>query len=198
VGGNPTQPEEVNLGQPRMIGGPVRVRAPKKAENGGKGKPAPRWCPSGITKTQRHRLQKMRQWEIVEKWMEEQWDAWFAQALPIAKPKKTWKEKCLAQEKNGTDSSLGQGEFEIGESSGTTKEDEAMVQPRLDVNMVFVVLEEFHVLETKVAELCTGVERAVFKKPPKLGENMKPLYIRGHLDGVPVGRMMVDGVRALT
>jgi hypothetical protein len=22
---------------------------------------------------------------------------------------------------------------------------------------------------------------------------MKPLYIKGHLDGVPVGRMMVDG-----
>jgi hypothetical protein len=30
-------------------------------------KPAPRWCPSGISKTQRHRLQKMWQREIAEK-----------------------------------------------------------------------------------------------------------------------------------
>jgi hypothetical protein len=30
-------------------------------------KPALRWCPSGISKTQRHRLQKMWQREIAEK-----------------------------------------------------------------------------------------------------------------------------------
>jgi hypothetical protein len=28
---------------------------------------APRWCPKGITKTQKHRLQKMRQRELAEK-----------------------------------------------------------------------------------------------------------------------------------
>jgi hypothetical protein len=33
----------------------------------------------------------------------------------------------------------------------------------------------------------------MFEKPEKLGEHMKPLYIKGHLDGWPVGRMMVDG-----
>jgi hypothetical protein len=29
--------------------------------------PAPRWCPRGIIKTQKHRLQKMRQRELAEK-----------------------------------------------------------------------------------------------------------------------------------
>jgi hypothetical protein len=33
----------------------------------------------------------------------------------------------------------------------------------------------------------------VFEKPAVAGEHMKPLYIKGHLDGKPVGRMMVDG-----
>jgi hypothetical protein len=33
----------------------------------------------------------------------------------------------------------------------------------------------------------------VFEKPAKAGEHMKPLYIKGHLDGKTVSRMMVDG-----
>jgi hypothetical protein len=32
----------------------------------------------------------------------------------------------------------------------------------------------------------------VFEKPEKLGQHMKPLYIKGHLDGKPVSRMLVD------
>jgi hypothetical protein len=33
----------------------------------------------------------------------------------------------------------------------------------------------------------------MFKRPVKPNEHMKPLYIKGHIDGVPMGRMMVDG-----
>jgi hypothetical protein len=35
---------------------------------------APQWCPSGINKTQRCRLQKMRQRELTEKEKEEEHD----------------------------------------------------------------------------------------------------------------------------
>jgi hypothetical protein len=52
-------------------------------------RPAPRWCPKGLTKMQRRRLQKMRQREIAEKGMDQR-DAWFNQARPMTKPKKTW------------------------------------------------------------------------------------------------------------
>jgi hypothetical protein len=72
---NPSQP-----GAQREVMGKVRSR------------PAPRWCPSGISKTQRCRLQKMKQREIAEKQMEKERDAWFVQALPMTKLKKTWKE----------------------------------------------------------------------------------------------------------
>jgi hypothetical protein len=68
-----------------------------------------------------------------------------------------------------------------------------MAQPGMDVNMVSVIPEEFHASKMEIAEQCVGVERAVFKRPPKLGEHVKPLYIKGHLDNVPDGRMMVDG-----
>jgi hypothetical protein len=38
-----------------------------------------------------------------------------------------------------------------------------------------------------------GAERAVFEKPKKLSQHMKPLYIKGHLDGKPVSRLLVEG-----
>jgi hypothetical protein len=44
-----------------------------------------------------------------------------------------------------------------------------------------------------VTKLALGDERVVFEKPVKLGEHMKLLYIKVHLDGKPVGHMMVDG-----
>jgi hypothetical protein len=42
-----------------------------------------------------------------------------------------------------------------------------------------------------------GVERAVFEKPEKLSEHMKALFIQGHLDGTPMGHMLVDGGRSV-
>jgi hypothetical protein len=35
--------------------------------------------------------------------------------------------------------------------------------------------------------------RDVFKKPENLGAHMKPLLIRGHLDGMPIRCMLIDG-----
>jgi hypothetical protein len=41
------------------------------------GRLAPQWCPRGLSKTQRRRLQKMRQREIAERKEEEEQDRWF-------------------------------------------------------------------------------------------------------------------------
>jgi hypothetical protein len=38
-----------------------------------------------------------------------------------------------------------------------------------------------------------GAERAVFEKLEVLGQHMRPLYIKGHLDGMPINRMLIDG-----
>jgi hypothetical protein len=47
----------------------------------------------------------------------------------------------------------------------------------MDINMVFIM----------------GVERVMFQKPKNPGALMKPLFIRGHIDGTPVGHMLMDG-----
>jgi hypothetical protein len=63
----------------------------------------------------------------------------------------------------------------------------------MEVNMVFVIPEEFRAPESDVAELALGTERAMFEKLVKPGEHKKPLYVKGHLDEVPVNQMMIDG-----
>jgi hypothetical protein len=47
-------------------------------------------CPRGITKTQKHRLQKIRQRELAEKKEEKERDYWFNCLWPMTKPKQTW------------------------------------------------------------------------------------------------------------
>jgi hypothetical protein len=55
-------------------------------------RPAPRWCPRGITKTQKFWLQKLWQKELAEK-KEEDRDYWFNRSRLMTKPKLTWREK---------------------------------------------------------------------------------------------------------
>jgi hypothetical protein len=40
--------------------------------------------------------------------------------------------------------------------------------------------------------MALGAERAVFERPVEAGKHMHPLFIKGHIDGKPLGRMMVD------
>jgi hypothetical protein len=117
-------------------------------------------------------------------------DAWFNQARPMIEPRRTWREKRLAKEEGDVDSSSSSTSEGKGSSTIDTTEPGARA---FEVNMVYTIPEEFRALETEVAELALGVERAVLKKPLKPGEHMRPLYIRWHRDGVLVGRMMVDG-----
>jgi hypothetical protein len=78
-----------------------------------------------------------------------------------------------------------------GEEVNTTK-DQIEIST-LEVNMVFVLPDKFRAPGSEVAELNLGEERAVFGKPKQVGEHMKPLFIKGHLDGIPTGRIMIEG-----
>jgi hypothetical protein len=81
-----------------------------------------------------------------------------------------------------------------GDSDPGKENDRQGEEPVLmDVNMVFTIPTEFCVPMKDVTELALGAERAVFKKPENMGAHMKPLFIRGHLDGTPIRHMLVDG-----
>jgi hypothetical protein len=143
----------------------------------------------------------MRQWEIEEKRREEEWDWWFNQARPMAK-KWTWREKRLTKEDSDA-SSDGEGSSWKpwqGKNFTQVEGDKEVSQANadmMDVNMVFIILEEFGAPEGEVAELTLGAERVVFKKPLEAGKLMKPLFIKGHLDDKPMGHRMVDGTASV-
>jgi hypothetical protein len=81
-----------------------------------------------------------------------------------------------------------------GNSNPGTENDQQGEEPvPMDVNMVFMILVEFRASTEDVVELALGVDHAVFKKPENPGAQMKPLFIRGHLDGTPTGHMLADG-----
>jgi hypothetical protein len=117
-----------------------------------------------------------------EKKMEAERDDWFNRVRLIVLSGKTWKEKRIAREEaNGSGSSGDEGSENV--EGGTA----------VDVNMVFQLPIEFCLLEPEAAQLALGAERAMFEKLEVLGEHMKPLYIKGNLNGRPVNHMLVDG-----
>jgi hypothetical protein len=191
---------------------------------------APRWYPRGITKTQKCRLQKMRQRELAKKKEEEEWDYWFNHLRPMTKPKQTCQEKRLAKEESCSsdeeaskvtlargegNSRLGDGNPESGncnpesgnyhpelgncnpDSSNSNPGKESDLQGEepvlMDVNVAFKIPVEFCAPMEDVAELALGAECAVSEKLENPGAHMKLLFIRGHLDGMPIGHMLVDG-----
>jgi hypothetical protein len=67
----------------------------------------------------------------------------------------------------------------------------------LDNNMVFTLSAEFTGVEEEVTHMCLIPKEVVFEKPEELTQNLKPLYIQGHIDGKPTSRMLVDGDAAV-
>jgi hypothetical protein len=45
--------------------------------------------------------------------------------------------------------------------------------------------------------MCLDLKEAMFEKPEKSSQHMNPLYVRGHIDGRSISRMLVDGSAAV-
>jgi hypothetical protein len=81
-----------------------------------------------------------------------------------------------------------------GNPNPSEKEDRLGEEPiQMDVSMVFMIPVEFRAPMENVIELVLGAECVVFEKLENSGAHMKPLFIQGHLDGTPIGHMLVDG-----
>jgi hypothetical protein len=46
--------------------------------------------------------------------------------------------------------------------------------------------------ETVVAQFDFGPKDATFTKPKESVNHLKPLFVRGHIDGTPISKMLVD------
>jgi hypothetical protein len=67
----------------------------------------------------------------------------------------------------------------------------------MDINMVFTLSAEFRGVKEDITQLCLGPKEAMFEKHEESSQHLKPLYVRGHIDGRPIFRMLVDGGAAV-
>jgi hypothetical protein len=90
-------------------------------------------------------------------------------------------------------SESGNRNLDSGNSNPGKENDQQGEEPVLmDVNMVFTIPVEFRLPKDDFVEMALGAERVMFEKPENPGAHMKPLFIRGHLDGTPIRHMLVD------
>jgi hypothetical protein len=88
----------------------------------------------------------------------------------------------------------GNRNLDLGNSNPGMENNQQGDEPVLmDVNMVFMILAEFHAPTEDVAELALGAKCVVFQKRQNPGAHMKPLFIRGHLDIMLIRHMLADG-----
>jgi hypothetical protein len=67
----------------------------------------------------------------------------------------------------------------------------------MDINMVFTLSAEFRGAEEEIAQMCLGPKEAMLEKQEDLSQHLRPLYVRGHIEGRPIFRMLVDGGAAV-
>jgi hypothetical protein len=137
----------------------------------------PRWCPDGLSRSQKRRVQKLRTLEEVE--------AQYLEVLRKTRPDLATKIRYPRE-----------AEPRRHRKEWRPKQKEADEGASADVNMVFVLPAEFNAPsheEAPVAQLDLGPRPVIFEKPQeKHYKHLKALYVRGHINGRPVGRMLVD------
>ena len=62
----------------------------------------------------------------------------------------------------------------------------------LEINVVHMSSDYLIIPKEDVAHLQFGPRDAMFQKPNKSEKHLKALYMRGHINGKPVTRMLVD------
>nr|AAQ56356.1 putative polyprotein [Oryza sativa Japonica Group] len=147
--------------------------------------PKPRRMPKYLTATQRRRLQCLRAQEIREKKAEEQRDKRFNEL----RPPPVWRRKTMEKEEPVV--------VEKKEEQSVAK-DESSPKEDMDINKVCMLPMEFCAMdEAEVAQFSLGPKDVVFEKPDESNRHMKPLYLKCHIDGKPVSRMLLDGGAAV-
>ena len=62
----------------------------------------------------------------------------------------------------------------------------------MEINVVCFSDDYWAIPEVETAHLDFGPREAIFQKPKDSDNHLKALYVRGHINGKPVSRMLVD------
>jgi hypothetical protein len=87
-----------------------------------------------------------------------------------------------------------------GSSIPTPEDDEELVDyssspewMNLEINVVHLFVDGSVPTEEDFAHLDFGPKDAIFQKPKDTNNHLKDLYMKGHINGKPISRMLVDG-----
>jgi hypothetical protein len=199
----------------------------------------PRWCPAGLTRSQKRKLQRLRAKESQEKEAENIFNDTHPQYPP---PQKKWRLKAVEEKQTATiienettlvqhpagmagslASKTGQSapgadrspsesgpsapHQEASNDMPTSMEEDDLLgedlvdyeaspeRPGMDVNVI-TFSADYTIIgddEPVVAQLDFGPKEAAFTKPKESVNHLKPLFVRGHIDGIPIAKMLVDG-----
>ena len=142
----------------------------------------PRWCPDGLSHSQKRRVQRLRSLEEAE--------AQYLHMLRKARPDLAVK----VQQTLETEARPQKKEWRPRQAKANEK-------TSASANMVFVLPSEFCAPrneELPVAQMDCGPRPVVFEKPrDKNYRHLKALYIRGYINGQPVNKMLVDTWKGL-
>jgi hypothetical protein len=203
----------------------------------------PRWCPAGLTRSQKQKLQRLRAKESQKKETEKIFNDTHPQYLP---PQKKWRPKAVEEKQMATKienkTTLVQHPAGMADSlankagqsapgadrpppeSGPSaplqdasddvptpmEEDDLLGEdlvdyeasperPCMDINVITFSADCTIVGDDEpvVAQFDFGPKEAAFTKPNELVNYLKPLFVRGHIDGIPIAKMLVDGGAAI-
>jgi hypothetical protein len=63
----------------------------------------------------------------------------------------------------------------------------------LHMNVIHMSMDGYVLSEEDVVHLNFGPKEAIFRKPKDAKNHLKALYMKGHINGKPISRMLVDG-----
>jgi hypothetical protein len=198
-----------------------------------------RWCPAGLTRSQKQKLQRLRAKENQEKEAENIFNDTHPQYPP---PQKKWRPKAVEEKQTATkienkttlvqhpagmaDSlankagpSAPGAERPTPKSGPSTPRQDAsddaptpveeddllgedlvdyeasLERPGMDVNIITFSADCTIVGDDEpvVAQFDFGPKEAAFTKPKESVNHLKPLFVRGHIDGILIAKMLVDG-----
>jgi hypothetical protein len=157
--------------------------------------PTPRWCPPGLTPIQRRRIERMRAQKMREEVAENERDEHFNNIRPVILMKQEWrvKEKANTSTHMASDDDMDL----LDDNEAPLIKDGSPPLTNMDINMVFMLRAEFRGVEEEVAQMCLDPKEVMFEKLEESSQHLKPLYVRGHIDGKPISRMLIDGGAAI-
>jgi hypothetical protein len=70
----------------------------------------------------------------------------------------------------------------------------SLVREDMDVNVIYLSFVDYSLVsDDEVVKMSFGPRDVVFQRSKDSENHLKSLYIRAHLDGTPISRMLVDG-----